>query len=208
MQSFSILCSSVHPCTFLAFIAFLILLCRKRRPNDRRTADNIQLEQEWTNNASSTVSFHNPGFREDVIYDTISAVTGRAIEANLKQAKQEGFLELRIPDEEGNRVASKLPLDDRNTTYEPLSVAGRSNPTYALASRASEDLPEQYATLQEKGTSYEALSSNTVFNGVTNPLHDDHEEYLKPIEAQTKVPGDKADDDYYMDLKLKKESQA
>lgn len=212
MQSFSILCSSAHPCTFFflffTFITFLILLCRKRRPNDRGTGDNIQLEPEWTNNASSTVSFDNPGFREDVIYDTISAVTGRAIEANLKQAKQEGFLELRIPAEEGNRVASKLPLDDRNTTYEPLSVAGRSNPTYALASRAGEDLPEQYATLQEKGTSYEALRPNTVSNGESIPLHDDHEEYLKPIEAQTKVPGDNADDDHYMNLNLKEESQA
>ena len=188
-------------------IAFLILFCRKRRPNDRRTGDNIQLEQEWTNNACSTVSFDNPGFREDVIYDTISPVTGRAVEANLKQAKQEGLLELRIPDEKGNSLASSLPLDDRSA-YEPLSVAGRSNPTYAMASRTGEDLPEQYAALQKKGTSYEALSPNTVFNGGANPLHDDHEEYLKPIEAQTMVPGDNADDDHYMDLNLKEESQA
>ena len=143
-----------------------------------------------------------------MIYDTISAVTGRAVEANLKQAKPEGLLELRIPDEKGNSLASNLPLDDRSATYEPLSVAGRSNPTYAMASLPGEDLPEQYAALQKKGTSYEALSPNTVFNGVANPLHDDHEEYLKPIEAQSMVPGDDADDDHYLDLNRKEESQA
>ena len=188
---------------FSTAIAFLLFLCRKQRPKGGRTGDNIQLEEEWTNNACSSVSFDNPGFREDVIYDTISHVTGSAIAANLKEAKQEGFLELRIP-------ASELPLDDRNTAYESISEAGRSNPTYALAyaPRVGEDHPQQYAALQEKGASYEALRPNTMSSGVTDPLHDDHEEYLKPIEAQTNVPLDNADDDLYIDVNPKEESQA
>ena len=109
------------------------------------------MEQEWTTNANSKISFHNTGFGENVIYDTISTVTGSTISANLKQAKQEGLLELHIPDAKGNRLASELPLDNRNTTYESNIEADMT-----LASRVGEDVPEQYAALQGKRMSYEA----------------------------------------------------
>lgn len=176
---------------FSTVIAFLLLLCRKRRPNDRRTGDNIQREQECTNNAHSNVSFNNPVFREDPIYDTIYAATETTTEANLKQAKQEGLLELRIPDGKGNSLASEFPLDDRNT--------GWSNPTYAVSSLACKRLEEQYAAVQEKGTSYEVLRPNSISSEVANPLHGDNYEYPRPMEAQTHI---------YMDIKVKKEPQA
>ena len=176
---------------FSTVIAFLLLFCRKRRPNDRRTGGNIQLEQEWTNNAHSNVSFNNPVFREDPTYDTIYAATGSTTEATLKQAKQEGLLELRIPDEKRNSLASKLPLDDRNT--------GWSNPTYAVSSLTGKRLEEQYAPVQEKGTSYEVLRPNSMSSEMANLLHGDNYEHLRPMGAQTHI---------YMDINVKKEPQA
>ena len=176
---------------FSSVIAVLLLLCRKRRLNDRRTGDNIQMEHEWTRNPHSNVSFNNTAFREDPTYDTINAATGSTTEANLKQARQENVLEFRIPEEKGNSLASKLLLDDKNT--------GWSNPRYVVASPAFKRPEEQHAAVQEKGTSYEVLRPNSMSSEVSNPLRGDNDEYLRPMETQTHI---------YMDINVEKEPQA
>ena len=183
----------------------------KRRLNDRRAGDSIQLENNWASNSYPNIAFDNPGFNQDAVYDSISPATGSTIQANLKQEKEGDKDELHFPDDKAvNNLACKVADDSHEgiTAYESLEQGGRSNPTYGIAYpgyNETEDPPEQYAALQGPETSYVSLSTT---GGVANPLHED-KEYMTPLEAQSKVPRDASDtavDGYYEDVK--DESQA
>ena len=157
-----------------------MLFCRNRRADDRTAAgDNIQLENDWTYNAPtySDVSFDNPGFNENPIYDSISPAKGKAIQENIKQANDGAMQELGFTE--------MKPGQESQARYQSLSVNARSNPTYGLSfsgdSEASES-GERYCVLT--GGEVEAAYASLRDEGA-NHLQDS-DEYLKPSEPQFK----------------------
>ena len=112
--------------------------CSKRHSSGKRT-NNIELENDWvTANTSSIVTFDNPGYNEDPMYDSIQDTSGS----------------LTPRQEHVNRRGS---LDNSNTTHEAPenTCMGMSNPMYGVS--FSKDLPiedseKRYASIQQKKT--------------------------------------------------------
>ena len=161
-----------------------MLFCRNRRADDRTAAgDNIQLENDWTYNAPtySDVSFDNPGFNENPIYDSISPAKGKAIQENIKQGNDGAMQELRFTDFQNEMK----PGQESQARYQSLNVNGRSNPTYGLPfseDGGASESGERYCVLTG-GEGEEAYAS--LRDEGANHLQDSHE-YLKPSEPQFK----------------------
>ena len=163
-----------------------MLFCRNRRADDRRAAgDNIQLENDWTYNAPtySDVSFDNPGFNENPIYDSISPAKGKAIQESIKQGNVGAMQELGFTDLQNEMK----PGEESQARYQSLEVNASSNPTYGLSysgdSRAGES-GELYCVLTggEREAAYASLRDEGA-----NHLQDS-DEYLKPSEPQFQDP--------------------
>ena len=163
---------------------FFVLSCRNGRADNRVAAsDNIPLENDWTYNAAiySEVSFDNPGFNENPVYDSLSLSKGRTIQENIKQANDDAMQELGF-----TNLPNEMKLgQERHGSYQSLEVNARSNPMFGIPysgdSRTNES-GERYCVLTG-GEEEEACAS--LRNEGTNHLQDKNE-YLKLAEPQFK----------------------
>ena len=89
-----------------------------------------------TANTNSIVTFENPGYNEDPMYDSIHDTSG-------------------LPTPRQEHVNRRGALDNSNTTHEAPENTCMSNPTYGVS--YSKDLPiedseKRYASIQQKKT--------------------------------------------------------
>ena len=161
-----------------------MLSCRNGRADNRVAAsDNIPLENDWTYNAAiySEVSFDNPGFNENPVYDSLSLSKGRTIQENIKQANDDAMQELGFTDlPNGIKIG-----EERHGSYQSLEVNARSNPMFGIpysGDSRTDESGERYCVLTG-GEEEEACAS--LRNEGTNHLQDKNE-YLKLAEPQFK----------------------
>ena len=161
---------------------FFVLSCRNGRADNRVAAsDNIPLENDWTYNAAiySEVSFDNPGFNENPVYDSLSLCNGRTIQENIKQANNDAMQELGFTDlPNGIKIG-----EERHGSYQSLEVNARSNPMFGIpysGDSRTDESGERYCVLTG-GEEEEACAS--LRNEGTNHLQDKNE-YLKLAEPQ------------------------
>lgn len=162
-----------------------MLSCRNGRRADNRVAasNNIPLENDWTYNAAiySEVSFDNPGFIENPVYDSVSLPRGRTIPEDIKQANDGAIRELGFTD-----LPNEMKLgEEGHAIYQSLEVNARSNPMYGIPNSGdsrTDESGERYCALTggEEEDAYASLR-----NEGTNHLQD-KDEYLKPAEPQFK----------------------